>query len=178
MQNFDIDEFMKDNNVERYIFAYIRKNNQKKGILLGFRNDEDKISIGYSLCHSKKDKFNPEMGFKVALGRAFSFSDKIYYKYNNGSTFKNKTLLTELTNVCPCDDESKLKDIIIMMSTIPISILYELPYFYRRCMKYFKDCEPDEFLECVLTNWGTVIKAILNNFARKMNVPSSSPTYP
>jgi hypothetical protein len=49
------------------IFEYVRnKKRQRIGVVVAL----DKTSIGWSACNIKKDRFDKELGLKIAMGRA------------------------------------------------------------------------------------------------------------
>ena len=49
------------------IFEYVRDTNRRKiGILVALNKNQ----IGWSKCNIKKDRFDKEMGLKIAIGRA------------------------------------------------------------------------------------------------------------
>lgn len=49
------------------IYEFVRNNTGEKiGVVLAL----SQYQIGWSKCHSKKDRFNKEIGLKIAYGRA------------------------------------------------------------------------------------------------------------
>lgn len=58
---------------KRSILKYIRTNKgQPRGVLIAYRGEDDKVYIGYSLCNTKSDKFNKQIGIRKAVERAVS----------------------------------------------------------------------------------------------------------
>lgn len=51
------------------IIRYIRNNSRHKLGLFVAEKHDDKIYWGYSVCHSKKDRFNAETGKELAIAR-------------------------------------------------------------------------------------------------------------
>lgn len=60
--------------MSKEILQYIRNTenkNEKIGVLVAFKNKENQVRIGWSFVHGT-DKFNKEMGLKIARGRAIT----------------------------------------------------------------------------------------------------------
>lgn len=53
------------------VLQYVRDDeNRRTGVVLAFKGDDDHVYFGWSKCHSKKDKFNREIGIAQAFRRA------------------------------------------------------------------------------------------------------------
>jgi len=115
---------MSDNN-KNILFQYIKNvKNQKIGIFLAIKvNDE--ISIGFSLCHSKIDKFDFTKGMEIATGRAMTKYSIIIGSKNN------------------YDDDFDYNDKLFNALYIPNSIESQLNRFLKRSLKYFKNIKMD-----------------------------------
>lgn len=67
------------------IFSYVKnENGQRIGIVTAISVD----SIGWSMCHMSKDKFDKDLGLRIALGRAKNGS--------NTSIPRNSNLISTL----------------------------------------------------------------------------------
>ena len=54
------------------LIKYLREEDgTPRGVVLAIRNEEE-VNYGFSLCHSKKDKWDKEQGIKIAEHRAFA----------------------------------------------------------------------------------------------------------
>jgi 5S rRNA maturation endonuclease (ribonuclease M5) len=102
-----------------------KKSNQKKGILFADSN-EGQIIVGFSLCHSKEDKFDyikkkkrlPGLGIKIAKERARKWAEIQGYKIKNFGT----QIPPDFSGV-----------------VIPKTIAEQLPEFLESCNKYYKE---------------------------------------
>lgn len=76
--------------MERQLIKYLRKDKTKepKGIIVSFTED-NKIYVGYSLC-SKRDAWDKELGFKIAINRAYFYGDNEYQIYPIAQSAKNE----------------------------------------------------------------------------------------
>lgn len=65
------------------IKQYVKKRNQKVGILVALPINEKEVGIGWSRAHSQLDEYNDEMGHEVAIGRSMKKTDfdKIPYSF-------------------------------------------------------------------------------------------------
>lgn len=55
------------------VLQYVRDDqNRRTGVVLAFKGEDDNVYFGWSKCHSKKDKFNREIGIAQAFRRAKS----------------------------------------------------------------------------------------------------------
>lgn len=68
--------WMKTVKKNKWIFQYLRKKNGAPyGVLVAVRKQNGDVSVDFSLCNIKKDKFNKSMALEIAVGRALS--DKV-----------------------------------------------------------------------------------------------------
>lgn len=52
----------------KFLLEYIRdKNKQPRGIVVAYRDNENQVQVGWSLCNIKVDKFNKEIGLAKAI---------------------------------------------------------------------------------------------------------------
>jgi hypothetical protein len=105
------------NSLEKPLVEYIKRSNRKAGVLVaGFVPELNKVVLGFTLCHSKLDKWDwiktgkgkekvPGFGKDVATKRAIKWETK-----------------------------GRLQNVVI-----PESILKELSVFVLRCKAYYKD---------------------------------------
>jgi len=119
---------------ERYhlVNEYVRKRDEKRGILVAYKDDNSNVCIGYSLC-CNLDMFDKFDGFEVAIGRANKMS--------------NKKQLVPTSLSCEERDVAGGKDVFY----IPESIADQFYEFVRRCKKYYKDSNS------VLPEWTSCI---------------------
>lgn len=55
------------------LVQYLRKpNGLPYGVLVAVRRDDGEVSVDFSLCNTKKDRFTKERALEIALGRAMS----------------------------------------------------------------------------------------------------------
>jgi hypothetical protein len=65
------------------LFKYIRdKKNRAVGVVVALKLNDD-IRFGYAKCHPKKEKYDKDRGFEVAVGRALK-RDDLYFPFSNG----------------------------------------------------------------------------------------------
>lgn len=67
------------------LVQYVRKNREKKGVLIAVNHsfDKNRIVIGYSLCNTKHDKFNRNAAIEIAYGRALRWDKSLKYSFLN-----------------------------------------------------------------------------------------------
>lgn len=102
-----------------------KKSNQKKGILFA-DTFEGKIIVGFSLCHSKQDKFDfikkkkrvPGLGIKIAKERARKWAAANRYQVKNFDS----QVQPDFSGVI-----------------IPKTVAERLPEFLESCNKYYKE---------------------------------------
>jgi len=95
------------------IFLYIRNSkNQKKGLILAGVDIFGKVCIGWSLCNNK-DKFYPETGLDIAVGRLFA-NDRLHANY--------------------CHEES----IKCLEEIVPQTVMKSMDHFLTKMKKYYK----------------------------------------
>jgi hypothetical protein len=55
------------------IVQYVRKSNgQPYGVIVAVRRPDGEVSVDFSLCNTKKDKFSKERALEIAVGRALN----------------------------------------------------------------------------------------------------------
>lgn len=55
------------------LIQYLRKpNGLPYGVLVAVRRDDGEVSVDFSLCNTKKDRFTKERALEIAIGRAMS----------------------------------------------------------------------------------------------------------
>lgn len=76
--------------MKNQLIKYIRKDKTRepKGIIVSFVED-NKIYIGYSLC-SKRDAWDKELGFKIAINRAIFYGNNECLQYPIAQSAKNE----------------------------------------------------------------------------------------
>lgn len=110
----DYVEFCKNENKKvlvpgKSLVQYVRtKKGQPKGTMVAYRGDDNKIYVGYSLCNSKVDKFDRQIGMRKAVERALT-QDKY--------------------------DDVTLKNFV---DKIPQSVVKPLDAFLERAERFFK----------------------------------------
>ena len=124
-------------------FEYVRKGRKKvikKGVLLAIP-DEDKLAIGWSLCHSVEEKFDPNFGVMVARDRALDWWDKkVCFK----SKPKNEIeVYQQACQILATLNQPKKKK-------IPQSIIKQLAHFAYRMSRYYKDKKLPEWIELLM----------------------------
>lgn len=59
------------------IIQYVRKNDGTPyGVIVAVRRPDGEVSVDFSLCNTKKDKFSKERALEIALGRAMTAKDE------------------------------------------------------------------------------------------------------
>lgn len=60
-----------------YIFEYLYRKNERVGVILALKDAKtNTVTIGWSLCKRKLDKFNRDFGIRLALNRALKSVDR------------------------------------------------------------------------------------------------------
>ena len=59
-----------ENNMEKVIFEYIKRNKKVVGLFIGWKVSKDKIGMGYSLCN-KQDEFSWKTAVDLCFDRMF-----------------------------------------------------------------------------------------------------------
>ena len=125
-KKFNINDFMKKNDIQNYIFEYLMYGKRKKGIIVGFIDFKNNITVGYSLCE-KRDIFSLEKAFEIAVSRG------------NVNAIKS----SKIENKEPYIHISEIEKII---NNIPLSVYPKIVSFMERCKRYFKESPFNEVL--------------------------------
>lgn len=59
------------------IVQYVRKSDGTPyGVIVAVRRPDGEVSVDFSLCNTKKDKFSKERGLEIAIGRAMTMKEE------------------------------------------------------------------------------------------------------
>ena len=102
-----------------------RNNKRRKGILLAAPKpgSPNKVVLGYSLCNSKLDRFDPDFGIDLAFSRALAWDEK---------------------------ETTRKKRPTVLARKVPDSIRQDLTLFIWRMKRWFKDKELPEWTEAFI----------------------------
>lgn len=126
------------------LVEYIKsKSGKKRGVLVADVDEENKkVLIGFSLCHTTKDSFDvvdgvkrPGFGVRTAYNRSIKWAH-----------FKDFTISTESSDKIPPDWRSGLV-------TVPQSIAPRVAKFATRARKYFKQAQVPQWAEIIETKF-------------------------
>jgi len=105
------------------LVKYVRNNKgQPIGVMVGFVSEAhpDEFQVGFSACHPT-DGFNREVGLQIARNRALAWTDKT-------AAQARRLALHKVTH----------------------ELRKDLPKFYKRCTKFFKDKETPWYMDRVI----------------------------